>query len=276
MDMTKTTLAHLLKSAQSQLTDSSTPRLDACILLSFAGDKPQHWLLANSSVPVNNLFGNKAINLFRDLINQRASGVPIAYIVGRKEFYGIDLFVTQDTLIPRPESEIIVDEVIATVPSNSRLLDMGTGTGALAIAISAHRPDIEVYACDNSSPALEVAKKNIDHHQANIHTLKSDLFSSCTNQSFNTVIANLPYLPDSYTAKPDLQYEPMDALIGGKDGLDIYRRFFAQVRNVDNLTIITEHLPNQTNSMRSIAADNGFILNKSLSELCTVYTSSTK
>ena len=274
--MTKTTLAHSLKSAQSQLTDSSTPYLDACILLSFASDKPQHWLLANSSAPVENLFDNKVISLFHDLINQRASGIPVAYIVGRKEFYGIDLFVTEDVLIPRPESEIIVDEVIDRAPRNSRLLDMGTGTGALAIAINAHRPDIEVHACDNSSLALEVAKKNIDYRQANINILKSDLFSSYSSQSFDTVIANLPYLPDSYLSKPDLQYEPTNALNGGKDGLDIYRRFFAQAKNADNPTILTEHLPSQKDSMQSIAADNGFILDKSLSELCSVYTSSLK
>ena len=267
------TIAKLLKSAESELDVSDTPRLDVWILLSFASNKPRSWLLANSSHEASTVIGSSSLSYFEYLVKRRASGVPISFLTGNKEFYGFNFIVTKHTLIPRPESETIVQEAISSTPQDSKLLDVGTGTGAIAVSIAANRPDLKVYACDNSPQAIKIAQKNAHHHQVKVKIEHSDLISIYKNETFQTITANLPYLPNSYSSKLDLQFEPASALLGGEDGLDIYRRFFQQLKNVSSSMIIVEHLPNQKNKMDKIAYLNSLKPIKSLSDLCSVYSS---
>ncbi len=269
---TEPTLAQLLKSAQSELKISSTPRLDAWVLLSFATKRPRHWLVANSSQKASDTMSSDALSYFDYLVKIRSLGTPISLIIGSKEFYGIDFYVNKYTLTPRPESEAIVQEVINSAPKNSKLLDVGTGAGAIAISVAIHRPDLDIFACDNSPKALEVARKNALHHQVDIKIQSSDLISLYKSDSFQIITANLPYLPDSYSNKPDLQFEPTGALFGGADGLDIYRRLFEQLKDASSSTVITEHLPSQKDAMDIIASTNHLQFVKSLSDFCSVYS----
>jgi release factor glutamine methyltransferase len=155
---------------------------------------------------------------------------PLAQILGKREFYGLDFVVTPDVLIPRVETERIVDLAIEYAPHNGSLLDMGTGCGGLAIAIAKHRPDLAITASDISNQALEVAKRNANLHSTAVNFINSNLWGSIAGR-FDCVVTNLPYLSAEAMASltPEAQSEPSVALDGGLDGLDLYRRFLTDL-----------------------------------------------
>lgn len=211
-----------------------SPDLDALVLAEIASGKNREYWLALADEDVD---GN-----YEELVARRAKRVPLAQISGKKEFYGLDMIVNADVLQPRPESEKIVDFAIKYAPKDSSLIDVGTGCGAIAIAIAKHRPDLKITATEVSQDALAVAKANITAHQTPITLLQSNLFSalSSTNlkkigsfsdgeNTFQTVVANLPYLKDEEELMPEVKNEPAVALHGGPDGLGLYRKFFDQL-----------------------------------------------
>jgi release factor glutamine methyltransferase len=164
------------------------------------------------------------------LIERRVHGEPMAYILGEREFFGLPFYVTPDVLIPRPDTELLVELALRLAPKASRLLDLGTGSGAIAIAIASQRPDLEVMAIDVSAAALTVAAKNAARHLLpdTLHLLQSDWYSGIPADPlmpFDTIVSNPPYIvkDDHHLSEGDLRFEPVDALTDHADGLSAYR-----------------------------------------------------
>lgn len=179
---------------------------------------------------------------FDALVERRASGlVPVAYLTGTREFYGLDFAVTPDVLIPRPETELLVDAALASldaVPARGgRIVDVGTGSGCIAVAIAVSRPDARVLAVDRSRPALAVAQRNAEHHDVRrrVQLVAADLLSAVASGGrVDVIVSNPPYVPDrSPDVAPDVRrHEPPQALYAGRDGLDVVRRLIAEAGRV--------------------------------------------
>lgn len=202
---------------------SESPRLDAESLLARALDVPRSYLFAHPEDEMD----ATACERFSAAINTRASGAPLAYITGEKEFWSMNLIVSRDTLVPRPETEILVDLALHRIPRDSalRVLDMGTGSGAIALAIAKERPNCDVVATDISAAALAVAKENARQHSLpNIEFLQGDWLEPVTGQLFDIIATNPPYVPSGDKALERLRHEPLSALASGADGLDAIRK----------------------------------------------------
>jgi release factor glutamine methyltransferase len=220
------TVKQALIQAQERLRDIPGARLDSELLLAHVLGKNRTWLTAHSE----DILTQAHTESFEELVAKRADRTPVVQLTNTREFYGLDLYIDENVLTPRVETETMVDWAIKYAPRDSKLIDIGTGSGALAVAIKKHRPDLEVWATDVSEKELAVAKKNIAKHKLNINCVQSDLFASI-REKFSTVVTNLPYLRDDAELMPEVQKEPAVALFGGEDGLDIYRRFLTQLPN---------------------------------------------
>ncbi|MGH2872739.1 MAG: peptide chain release factor N(5)-glutamine methyltransferase, partial [Solirubrobacteraceae bacterium] len=169
------------------------------------------------------------------LLTRRAKREPIAYILGRKDFRNITLAVDPRVLIPRPETELLV-EVGLTLPQGARVADIGTGSGALALALKQERPDLDVVGGDLSTGALSVARMNAQRLGLRVEWVESDLLDGV---SCEAVLANLPYIADDELLPPEVAlYEPRGALLGGNDGLDVVRRLIEQVGERPAVTLV--------------------------------------
>lgn len=177
------------------------------------------------------------------LIMRRCRREPVAYLTGQREFYGLALSVSPAVLIPRPETELLVTLAIDLIPAGGQCVDVGTGSGAIACAVASHRPDVSVIGIDASAAACTVARTNVKQfnleHQ--IAIVRGDLLTPCT-PSCTAVLANLPYLSADEVSnlQPEIRYEPLMALTGGKDGLDLYRRLFEQLSNWSFVVLLCE------------------------------------
>lgn len=165
---------------------------------------------------------------FRALVARRAAGEPIAYLTGHREFYGLDFHVTPDVLIPREETELLVG--LALEAKAARILELGTGSGCLAVAVAKHLPPAEVTAVDVSAAALIVARENAVRHGVKVRFLQGDWFAPLAGERFDLILANPPYVAeaDPHLAQGDVRFEPREALCAGPDGLDDIRRIVAQ------------------------------------------------
>ncbi|HMQ30277.1 MAG TPA: peptide chain release factor N(5)-glutamine methyltransferase [Chloroflexaceae bacterium] len=229
--MTPPTIAELLRTAAGRLSaTSSTPRLDAELLLAHVLGWSRARLLAERDHrPPPGL----AV-AFDASVERRARGVPVAYLVGHKEFYGLDFFVSPATLVPRPETELLVELALAAARRRSRgaepllIADVGTGTGAIAVALASYCPGALVYAVDLSAEALAVARRNVERHglAGRVRLLHGDLLAPMPGP-VDLIVSNPPYtILDE--VEPDVRaYEPHIALEGGPDGAAIYRRLLA-------------------------------------------------
>jgi release factor glutamine methyltransferase len=203
---------------------SDTPRLDAEILLQHSLACSRTYLYTH---PETFLTTEQHLQ-FSQLIQQRLLGKPIAYITGTKEFWSLSLQVSKATLIPRSETELLVEltlKHLATI-GQAHILDLGTGSGAIALALAAEKPDWHILAIDQSTAALQIACNNAQHLQLpHIHFLASNWFNAIPPQLFHAIVANPPYIAeyDVHLAQGDLRYEPQSALISGPDGLDDLR-----------------------------------------------------
>lgn len=159
------------------------------------------------------------------LLQRRVNGEPIAYIIGEREFFGLSFAVSPDVLIPRPETELLVELALTRLPQRSRLLDMGTGSGAIPVAIAHARPDASVTALDISDAALAIARHNAEQHKVDIAFLRSDWYSALTDERFDIIVANPPYIMagDAHLTEGDLRFEPIGALTDHADGLSALR-----------------------------------------------------
>jgi release factor glutamine methyltransferase len=219
-------ITEALRIAQDTLTAASvnSVRLDSELLLCHVLGHDRSWLLAHDQ---DELLPEQ-LEAYNALIHKRAQHVPVVHLTNTREFYGIDLYIDDTVLTPRVETEQMVELAIKHTPKGGRLIDIGTGSGAIAIAIATHRPDLKVWATEYSPEALKVARKNITANNLNIILKQADLFEGIS-EKFDVVVCNLPYLADDADLMPEVQKEPGVALFGGPDGLDIYRRFLAQL-----------------------------------------------
>lgn len=159
------------------------------------------------------------------LFERRLAGEPIAYLTGEREFHGLAFRVTPDVLIPRPDTELLVELACERLPRGGAVLDMGTGSGAIAVAIAHARPDARVSALDASAGALAVARSNAERHGVRVDFLQSDWYAALAPQRFAMIVANPPYIVagDSHLSQGDLRFEPVDALTDHADGLSALR-----------------------------------------------------
>lgn len=192
-------------------------------------------------------------------LTRRLTGEPLAYILGDTAFYGLTLSVSPDVLIPRQDTELLVDAALDLIPesTHTRVLDMGTGSGAIAIAIASQRPKALVSALDSSSAALTVAKDNACAHKLPaIRFYLSDWFSGLPTQQFDIIVSNPPYIEndDVHLSQNSLPFEPAQALTSGKDGLDAIRHLCQQAPNwlADNGWLLIEHGYNQGAAVRAL------------------------
>lgn len=220
-----------LKNATEKLRRSGSPSpwLDAEVLLSRVLKVPREHLAAHPEQPLT----RNQRTRFHGLIRQRQTGIPVAYLTGTKEFFGLVFAVNRHVLIPRPESEALVETVLAFAAGRRTvtIADIGTGSGNLAIALAHHLPRAQVVAVDQSKPALAVARRNAKRLSARVRFRRGDLVARLSRIPLDVIVANLPYLPRSTALdiRQRLKHEPSWALFAGADGLAEYRRLMAQI-----------------------------------------------
>ncbi len=202
-------------------------------------------------------------SLYNALLARRLQGEPIAYILGEREFFGLSFKVTPATLIPRPDTELLVELALKKMPPSSRLLDLGTGSGAIALSIAHARPDAEITAVDASQDALAVARENTRNlNIQNVQLLHSNWFSTLQGKCFDLIVSNPPYIAanDEHLAQGDLRFEPSSALASGADGLDDIRRIIANSKQHlnGNGWLLLEHGYDQASRVRELLQHAGF------------------
>lgn len=208
-----------LREAVSQLQASESPRRDAEILLGFVTGKARTFILAFGETP---LTGEQQEQL-AGLLARRVRGEPVAHLIGEREFWSLPLFVSPATLIPRPDTECLVEQALARLPAAPcRILDLGTGTGAIALALASERPDCQVTAVDLIPEAVALAQRNAEHLGIrNIEIVQSRWFSALEGQTFSLIVSNPPYIDaqDPHLAQGDVRFEPLSALVAADNGL---------------------------------------------------------
>jgi len=255
-------VSQLLKSATEQLQElCDSPRLDAEVLLACSLQKSRTWLV---TWPDKELSAAD-INQFEPLLQRRISGEPIAHITGTREFWSLPLAVTADTLIPRPDTELMIEQILDIYPAdaNITLADLGTGSGAIALALAHERPHWEIIATDQSAAALAIAKQNA--HNLNLSNITFKLgswFEPLDNEVFDVIASNPPYIPqaDPHLTQGDARFDPITALTSGDDGLDDIRLITAQARShlKPHGRLFIEHGYDQKPEMLDIFTKNGF------------------
>lgn len=220
--------------------DVPSPRLNAELLMMFVLGRDRAYLYAHPERPLT----SEEQSSYDDVTRERARGCPTQYITGHQEFWGLDLIVTPAVLIPRPETEHVVETVLALVQQRDpeerlRLIDVGTGTGCIALALASELPGGDIHACDISEQALEIACINaarlrLDHQ---VQFRRSDLLSLYVGEQFDFVVCNPPYVGESEADKVQKQvreFEPRMAVFSGHEGIDIYKRLIPQAHAVLN------------------------------------------
>lgn len=235
-------------------------RLDAEVLFSYASGKDRVWLVAHGKDSVD-----PSIEMqFRNYIEHRKAGEPVAYIVGTKEFFGLDFKVNSHVLVPRPETEMLVEMGLEAFDKNpeSIVIDVGTGSGAIAVAVAKNNFTVRVIATDISSDALEIAKQNAYKHEVThrVAFLKGNLLEPVDFNSGNYIIlANLPYLSEEeYAVEPSIQKEPKRALVADENGNALYRELFEQLKKLPEgvaWTLFAEFDPRHGAWMREVSKE---------------------
>lgn len=241
------------------LAASGLPSIEAQALAAHALGLSRATLLAQSEHAAAPADARRAERLFL----RRRAGEPVAYLIGEREFYGLLLKITPDVLIPRAETELLVDLALELVPEGARILDLGTGSGAVAVAIAHETQTAEVWAADASPAALAIARENARRHDAHVHVVESDWLSSLGGERFDLIVSNPPYVTegDAHLERGDLRYEPRAALVGGADGLDCIRRIVADAKShlVPGGWLLLEHGYDQAERLRSLFGMYGYI-----------------
>lgn len=259
-------LADLLKSAAARLVkaldlEPREARLEAQILAAHALGVNRAWLIAHDrdGLPLDEA------NNVETLIARREKGEPVAYILGEREFYGRMFNVSPDVLIPRPETELLVEAALERLPKArpARILDLGTGSGCIAISIALARPDCEITAVDASPVAVEMARLNAARLAAEgIHFRASDWYAGIDVKNFDMVVSNPPYIAetDEHLRRGDLRSEPISALSAGEDGLRDIRRIIAEAPSHLGATgwLLLEHGYDQASACADLLLAAGF------------------
>jgi release factor glutamine methyltransferase len=270
-----TSIRAVLLNAQVQLNeapllDAIDARYESQLLLQHALKVNRAWLIAHESDDLAADIQHE----FNTLMKRRIGGEPIAYILGNREFYGLNLAVTPATLIPRPDTEILVDIALEKIQVNqpAQVLDLGTGTGAIALAIAQQRPQVQVTGVDASKPALEIAISNSQQlHITNSHFILSDWFNNLNDTRFDVIVSNPPYIEeaDAHLKQGDLRFEPISALASGADGLDDIRRIIdgCLIHLKPQGWLMFEHGYNQAEIVRELMARTGLVAIETFKDL---------
>ena len=253
-----TTIAAALVAARAKL-----PASEARLLLGHVLQQSAAWLLAHD----DQVLDEDELLAFAALVARRAGGEPVAYLVGFREFFGREFEVSSAVLIPRPETELLVEIALAkvgagiTATSAARILDLGTGSGCLAVTLALEIPNAQVTAVDASAAALQVARANAERLGAQVRFLPSDWFSALAGERFDLIVANPPYIAaaDPHLVAGDLRHEPAAALASGADGLDAIRWivFAAPAHLASGGWLWLEHGYDQAEAVRELLAAAG-------------------
>ena len=254
------TIDKLLEVAIRKLqSTSASPRLDAELLLARALNTERTFLYAQPEGRVNPAQEKK----FFALLSKRVSGYPMAYIMGEKEFWSMNLTVSPHTLIPRPETEVVVEQALLLIPlrTTMEILDLGTGTGAIALAIAKERPFCHVIATDISRDAIAIAQLNADKLDiSNIEFIVGDWLKPVTDYEFDLIVSNPPYVASDDPHLTELTHEPKWALDAGEDGLSAVRKIVFGARNVIKYGghLILEHGAGQADDITNLYQANNW------------------
>lgn len=256
-----TTLKQLIADGEKALTDSDNARLDVELLLAHSISQTRTWLYTwPDHIP-------SAVerNLYLELLRRRQSGEPIAYLVGKQAFWNLELNITPDVLIPRPETELLVEKTLEKLAGikQARVVDLGTGSGAIALALANDNPDWEISGSDSSNEALDVARNNAEFLDiSNVSFQAGDWLAPFPESRFHAIVSNPPYIEtgDAHLDQGDVRFEPEQALISGADGLEDIRKIAAQSPGqLENRGwLLLEHGYNQGEAARKIFTYNGF------------------
>ncbi len=261
------TLRGWLARAESDMSAGPHPdraRRDAETLLLHSIGKNRAWLLAH----LDDDAGEGALAGYENLVRRRVAGEPIQYIIGNTEFYGLPFRVTSDVLIPRPETEHLVERAIALAAgfASPRIADVGTGSGAIAVALAHDLRSAQITAIDISKAALDIARENAERNSAasRITFTEGNLLQAVAHERFNLVVSNPPYVPSADRDSLSVEvrdYEPARALFASNDGLDIYRRLIpeAYAALLPAGFIVLEIGYGQSEAVRALLADAGFV-----------------
>ncbi|WAJ38613.1 peptide chain release factor N(5)-glutamine methyltransferase [Pseudomonas sp. GOM7] len=253
------TIATLL--ATADLPDSPTPRLDAELLLAAALGKPRSYL---RTWPERELEADQLAQ-FQANLQRRRQGEPVAYILGQQGFWSLELEVAPHTLIPRPDTELLVETALALLPATPlAALDLGTGTGAIALALASERPAWQVTGVDRVADAVALAERNRQRLQLdNAAFVHSHWFSALAGQRYGLILSNPPYIraDDQHLEQGDVRFEPSSALVAGRDGLDDIRAIIqaAPAHLLSGGWLLLEHGFDQAEAVRELLAAAGFV-----------------
>ena len=256
-------LQHHSKQLEAALNlDSNSARIEAQCLLQAVLQVNRAYLLTHPE----QLLSDAQQARFNALLARRLSGEPVAYLLGEREFYGLIFKVSPATLIPRPETELLVEQALQRIPQQGtcRVLDLGTGSGAIALSIAHARPHAEVVAVDISAAALEVAQFNIQQLKlGNVRLLQSDWFTALRGEHFDIIVSNPPYIAvgDAHLAQGDVRFEPRIALASGANGLQDIGHICAQakIHLNDYGCLLFEHGYDQAAQVRTLLQQSGFV-----------------
>lgn len=255
------TIKQLLVQGESALPESDSARLDAEILLASATRQSRTWLYTwPEHIPTV-----AEQHLYLDLVRRRRAGEPVAYLIGRREFWGLELKVNPHVLIPRPETEVLVEAVLKTLAQveQAKIADLGTGSGAIALALAHEKPDWELTATDSSDEALELAEENARLHGIkNISFCRGDWLRALDGKMFTALVSNPPYIraDDEHLEQGDVRFEPVHALVSADDGLADIKLIATQsgAHLEHGGWLFVEHGYQQGEDVRRIFAESGF------------------
>lgn len=251
-----TTIKTALGSAQDALTDhSDSARLDAEVLLGHVLGANRARIFAHPDLPLS----EEQASIYQELVNERKAGKPVAHLTGRREFWSVELKVNDGVLVPRPETELLVERALEHISTTNTcsVLDLGTGTGAIAIAIALERETCDITATDRSGIALDTAKANVARHcPERVEILSSNWFESLDGRRFDLIVSNPPYVSTRHRdlGDPELKHEPPAALFSGMDGLD-------------DIRVIVESTPQHLNPGGWLLLEHGFDQAEAVQEL---------
>lgn len=245
----------------SDLPDSPSARLDAELLLAHVLGKSRSYL---HTWPERELSAEQC-QTYAEHLQRRRQGEPVAYILGRQGFWSLDLEVAAHTLIPRPDTELLVETALQLLPATPvQVLDMGTGTGAIALALASERPAWQATGVDRVAEAIALAERNARQLRlSNVRFHQSHWFSALQGQRYGLIVSNPPYIRagDPHLSQGDVRFEPGSALVAGEDGLDDIRQIIAQAPAYlqDAGWLLLEHGYDQAEAVRTLLGESGFI-----------------
>lgn len=250
------TIKNLLATTTKILSNlSDSPSLDAEVLLGFVLGKPRSYLRAWCD---NTVMDEQRVR-FLDLVKQRQQGVPVAYLIGTREFWDRDFMVTPDVLIPRPDTELLIELSLQLIPEHHpvNIIDLGTGSGIIAVTLAAERPNAQITAVDSSLAALAVARHNAQTHQVtNIDFYQSNWFEQVLSTPYFMVISNPPYIAhdDEHLQLGDVRFEPITALVAEDQGLSDIKNIADKARHylASEGHLLVEHGYNQATQVQAI------------------------